>query len=441
MQQQAPDASRTIKSPPSETDKLYSKVIWRLIPFLCLCYVFSYLDRINVSFAKLQMSSELGFSDTVYGFGAGIFFIAYFLFEVPSNMILLKVGPKRWIARIMISWGILTGIMAFTNSAMMFYVLRFLIGVSEAGFFPAIILYLSSWFPSNRRGQIIALFMSAIPLSGILGGVVSGWILDTFNNVGGFGGWRWLFMLESIPTIIIGIWVLFYLDDHLSKAKWLTPEERATLQANIDAEQGSKTHSSFGQMVSSRKVWLLASVFFCVCMGQFGLAFWMPSIIKATGVVSSSKVGLLSAIPWVFGIIAMILVGRHSDATGERRWHYAIAAFISALGLVFAGLWGGANTVLAVTGLTIMCMGLQCLPPIFWTFPTAMLSGVAAAAGIALINSIGNLAGFVSPYMVGWISDKTGSTDLGLFIISACLALGGLIVLIIGTNQPKPQSH
>lgn len=425
------DASTSL----AEEDRVYKRITLRLIPFLCLCYVFSYLDRVNVGFAKLQMSSELKFSDTVYGLGAGIFFLAYFIFEIPSNMLMVRYGARLWISRIMISWSILTGVMAFTNSVTMFYVVRFMIGAAEAGFFPAVILYLTAWYPSNRRSRIIALFMSAIPISGMLGGVLSGWVIESFDQVLGLGGWRWLFIVEAIPSLLIGISVLFYLDDNVSDAKWLKPSEKKMVQDNINSELHTKTHSSIKEMLKSAKVWLLAIVFFCVCMGQFGLGFWMPSIIKATGVTSLSNVGLLSAIPYTFAIVTMILVGRNSDKTGERRWHYAISAFIGGAGLVCAAIWGGHSTVFAVSALTVACMGLQCLPPIFWTFPTAMLGGMAAAAGVALINSVGNLAGFVSPYMIGWIVDQTGSTDIALYVIGGCLAFGGFMILVIGDKR------
>jgi D-galactonate transporter len=416
-------------------DHIYAKVTKRIVPFLCLCYVFSYLDRINVSFAKLQMSSELKFSGTVYGLGAGVFFIAYFLFEIPSNLLMVKVGARRWIARIMISWAVLTGVMAFTNSVTMFYVVRFLIGASEAGFFPAIILYLASWYPSSRRSKIIALFMSAIPISGVLGGLVSGWIIQTFDQVLGLGGWRWLFIVESIPSALMGVAALLYLDDGISQARWLAPAEKALVIANIEREGHTKTHSSVSGVFRSGRVWLLALVFFFVCMGQFTFGFWLPSIIKATGVKSLLDVGLLSAIPYAFGIVTMITVGRHSDKTGERRWHYALGAFFCCAGLVSSALWGSTSTVFAVTALTLGCMGLQSLPAIFWTFPTAMLGGMAAAAGIALVNSVGNLAGFVTPYMIGWLVDNTGSTSVGLYVTGGCIAVSGLVVLAIGGKR------
>jgi len=412
-------------------DATYARVTRRLIPFLCLCFVIAFLDRVNVSFAKLQMQQDLHLSETVYGLGAGIFFIAYFLFEVPSNLIMHRVGARRWIARIMISWASLTCIMAFVHSEMAFYVVRFLLGAAEAGFFPGIILYLTYWYPVQRRSRITALFMTAIPIAGVLGGVGSGWILQSMNGVSGLAGWQWLFLLEGIPSLVVGVCVLFYLDDSIGAARWLTPAQKQLLQNNIDTESSSKKHVSVRSAFRHPLVWLLALVYFGSSMGQYGFGFWLPSIIKATGVSSPLEIGLLSAIPYAFGIAAMLLVGRSSDRTGERRWHYGLSAATAACGLVGAVIWRD-NTAAAMVSLTIASMGLQCLAPVFWTLPTGLLGGVAAAAGIAVINAIGNLAGFVSPYMVGWVKDNMGTTAVAMYAIAGFLLLAGALV-IVGT--------
>ena len=410
-------------------DATYGRVTRRLIPFLCLCFVIAFLDRVNVSFAKLQMLEDLQFSETVYGLGAGIFFVAYFLFEVPSNLIMHRVGARRWIARIMITWALLTAAMAFVRGETGFYVVRFLIGAAEAGFFPGIILYLTYWYPTYRRSRITALFMTAIPIAGVFGGLLSGWILQAMSGRQGLAGWQWLFLLEAAPSFLVGIAALFYLDDSIAAARWLTPAQKQQLQRRIDAESASKVHHSLGAAFKHPLVWLLALVYFGSSMGQYGFGFWLPSIIKATGVSSTLDIGFLSAIPYAFGIAAMVLVGRHSDRTGERRWHYALAAAVAAVGLIGSVVWRD-STVAAMVALTVASMGLQCLAPIFWTLPTGVLGGVAAAAGIAIINAIGNLAGFVSPYLVGWIKDTTGAMTAGMFVIAGFLLLAGALVVL-----------
>ena len=413
----------------------YTQVTRRLIPFLCLCLVIAFLDRINVSFAKLQMMDDLHFSEAVYGLGAGVFFLAYFLFELPSNLIMHRVGARRWIARIMISWALLTGAMALVNDQTTFYILRFLLGAAEAGFFPGIVLYLTYWYPVNRRSRIMALFMSAIPLAGLLGGLFSGWIMDSLDGSHGMAGWQWLFVVESIPSLIVGVAVLFYLDDRIASARWLSEEQKALLQARIDSESQKKTQLSLGAVLRHQLVWMFALVHFGSSMGQYGFGFWLPSIIKATGVESTTHISLLSAIPYAFGVVAMILVGRHSDRTGERRWHYCAAAATGALGLALAVVFQH-NTMAAMFALTLASMGLQSMAPIFWSMPTGMLGGVAAAAGIALINSIGNLAGFFSPYLVGWVKTNTGTTASAMYIIAAFVLMAGLMVVaFVRTNK------
>jgi len=407
-------------------ERAYSIVTWRLVPFLCLCFVIAFLDRVNIAFAKLQMVSELGWSEQIYGFGAGIFFLAYFVCEVPSNLIMHRVGARRWIARIMISWAVLTGLMAFVHTTTAFYVLRFLIGAAEAGFFPGIILYLTYWYPARRRSRVIATFMTAIPIAGVCGGILSGWILSTFHGAAGLAGWQWLFVLECVPSLIVGIAALFYLDDSIRDAKWLDDGTRARLMANIEAEAALRRPA----------VWLLALAYFGAAMGQYGFGFWLPSIIKNMGVGSALNVGVLSAIPYAFGIVAMLAVGRSADRSGEHRWHYLLPCAAAALGLAVSALYSR-QQVVSLAALTVACMGLQCLAPVFWRIPTSLLGGVAAAAGIALVNSIGNLAGFVSPYMIGWIVDHTGSASVALYAIAAFLLLSAGIVVLLPNNSGR----
>ena len=408
----------------------YKKVGWRLIPFLLLCYVVAYLDRVNVGFAKLQMLQDLKFSDTVYGLGAGIFFIGYFLFEVPSNVILHRVGARVWIARIMVTWGLISAGMMFVESVTSFYVMRFLLGVAEAGFFPGIILYLTYWYPAARRARMTALFMSAIALSGVIGGPLSGWIMQSFAGVGGLKGWQWLFVLEGLPSVAVGIATLFYLDDSIDGAKWLTSPEKELLKRNIVAENASKQDLSIRAVFKDGRVWLMSLIYFSFVMGLYGVSFWLPTIIKATGVKDALQIGMLTAIPYGAAVVAMIFVSRSADRTGERRWHVAVPGLLGAVGLVLSVAWGQ-NTVLAMTALTLATMGILTTLPLFWSLPTSFLAGAGAAAGIALINSVGNLAGFVSPFAVGWLKDMTQSTNAGMYLLAASLVVGAMLTLSV----------
>ncbi len=417
----------------------YRKVLWRLIPFLFLCYVVAYLDRVNVGFAKLQMLADLQFSDTVYGLGAGIFFIGYFLFEVPSNMILHRTGARVWIARIMVTWGVISSCMMFVTTPTMFYVLRFLLGVAEAGFFPGIILYLTYWFPSARRARVVALFMTAIALSGVVGGPLSGWIMQAFAGVNGWAGWQWLFLLEGIPSILVGIAVYFYLDDSIAQAPWLSDAEKRLLIDNIRRDEGTRADHSLQQVFRNGQVWLMASIYFCFIMGLYGISFWLPQLVKTAGVKDVLDVGLLTMVPYGLAAVAMVLASRSSDRSGERRWHTAGAGFVGGIGLVLSGIFGG-DLALAMAALSLATMGILTSLPLFWTLPTSLLRGSAAAAGIALINAVGNLAGFVSPFMVGSVKDATGSTTAGLYVLAASLVLGGVLVLLAtrGRQQRTP---
>ena len=428
-------------NPTSENSKTfeestYRKVMWRLLPFLLLCYVVAYLDRVNVGFAKLQMLTDLNFSETIYGLGAGIFFIGYFIFEVPSNVILHRVGARVWIARIMITWGILSALMMFVTTPTMFYVARFFLGAAEAGFFPGIILYLTYWFPAERRGRVTATFMTAVALSGVIGGPLSGYIMKNMTGMNGWAGWQWMFLLEGIPSVLIGIAVLFYLDDRISHAKWLTDAEKALLQRNIKAEEGTKKDLPISQTLTSGRVWLMGLIYFSFVMGLYGISFWLPTIIKATGVKDVLDISLLTAIPYGFAVVAMVLVGRSADRHQERRWHVAIPGLLGALGLVLSVMWRG-DTVLAMAALTLATMGILCTLPLFWSLPTSFLVGAGAAAGIALINSLGNLAGFVSPYMMGWLKDMTKSTDAGMYVLATSLVVGALLTLSVSAKSLK----
>ncbi len=417
----------------------YRKVSWRLIPFLLLCYVVAYLDRVNVGFAKLQMLNDLKFSETIYGLGAGIFFIGYFLFEVPSNVILHKVGARIWIARIMITWGIISAAMMFVTTPTMFYVLRFLLGIAEAGFFPGIILYLTYWYPANRRGRTTTFFMTAIALSGVIGGPLYGWAMQAFHGQTGWAGGPWNFLLEGIPSILVGLLVLAYLDDRIAHAKWLSADEKALLQRNIASEDADKEDPPIGTVLASPRVWLMSAIYFCFVMGLYGVSFWLPTIIKQTGVKGAFDIGLLTAIPYGCAVVGMVLVAFSADRSGERRWHIAIPAVLGALGLVLSVQWHD-STTLAMVALTLATIGILTTLPLFWSLPTAFLAGTGAAAGIALINSLGNLAGFLSPYAVGWLKDLTHSTDSGMYLLAACLVVGAALTLSVPARLVRSKS-
>ncbi len=412
----------------------YSKVNWRLMPYLFACYIFCFLDRVNVGFAKLQMQQQLGFSDTVYGLAAGIFFIGYFIFEVPSNLLLEKVGPRRWIGRIMITWGLVSALTMFANSANTFYICRFVLGVMEAGFFPGIILYFTYWYPAKRRAHTTALFLTAIPVSGVIGGPVSGWILETFSGSHALAGWQWLFLLEGIPSLLMGIVTLWYLDDGIDEAKWLTQDEKQVLKGHIAAEKEEKTRHSLRDGLLDWRVWLFGFVYFCFVVGLYGISFWLPQMIKSTGVQNAFYIGLLTAIPNAVAIIGMLWIGRSSDKTLERRWHTLICAIVAGLGLGFSAAFGS-TTMIAVVAVTVGLVGIMACLSIFWSVPTALLAGTAAAGGIALINSMGNLSGFVAPYMLGYIKDMTKSLSLGLYGLAAFVIIGGILVMLFAPRR------
>lgn len=411
-------------------ETIYRKVAWRIMPLLLVCYIVAYLDRVNVGFAKLQMMQALGFSDVVYGMGAGIFFIGYFLFEVPSNIILHKVGARLWIGRIMISWGCLSAAMMLVSNETAFYIMRFLLGVAEAGFFPGIILYLTYWYPAQRRGRITAMFMTGIPLAGVVGGPLSGYIMKSFDGVSALAGWQWMFLLEGVPAIILGLIVILTMDDRISAATWLSEEERQLLEKNIAEDAQEKQDHAVLHILSSGRVWLMAFIYFSFVMGLYGVSFWLPTIIKAMGVADPLQIGLLSAIPYGAATIAMLLIAKNADRLRERRWHVAIPAVVGAIGLLLSVLWAD-NTLLAMAALTLATACIITTLPLFWSLPTAFLAGTGAAAGIAMINSLGNLAGFVSPYAVGWLKQASGTTSSGMFLLAGSLVLGAILTISV----------
>jgi MFS family permease len=412
-----------------------ARVARRLLPMLMACYFIAYLDRVNVGFASLIMNKALGFSSAVYGFGGGIFFLGYFIFEVPSNVLLSKVGARVWIARILITWGIIAAGTAFIVGPVSFYSIRFALGIAEAGFFPGIILYLTWWFPSYYRSRIVGIFMAAIPLSNILGSLVSGALLGLDGWLG-LAGWQWLFFLEAAPAVILGIAFWIYMTDWPAEAHWLAPDQREWLIARLEAERGQREsirHYSLKQALLDKRVLLLSLVYFGGTFSGYGIVLFQPQIVHrlASGF---GMTGLINAIPYVFAAGAMILWGRHSDHTGERPRHVAIAYAVGAIGLIATAMM--TDPVLTMFTLVIAAMGQSSTGPTFWSLPTAMLSGTAAAGGIALINALGNLGGFFGPYLFGLVKDATGGSFMfALMVIALGPIMSAGIVLALGHDR------
>ena len=449
----------TATTTPEFEKATFDKVAWRLIPFLFLCYIVAFLDRVNVGFAKLQMASQLKFSDAVYGVGAGIFFIGYFIFEVPSNVILERVGARMWIARIMITWGIISSAFMFTDdihwgsiatlfnctdAEFTFYFLRFLLGVAEAGFFPGIILYLTYWFPGSRRAKMVALFMTAIAISNVIGSPISGAIMQYMDGVHGWRGWEWLFLLEGIPSVIIGILVIVLLPNGPRNARWLTPQEQELVVQRVHDEEAHKAElgqrHSFMDAFRDGRVWALAVVYFCGVVCFYAVNFWMPTIIQEVGIDKKDflKVGLLSMIPWGIAAIGMVIWGHHSDKTGERRWHAASGLIVAAIGLGMLAVVGHA-AVASIIALTLVTTGLLGWVATFWSLPTAFLSGTAAAAGIAWINSVGNLGGHFGPDLIGRIRTLTGgASEAAFWALTVVAVIGVVIILLLPKTQRAP---
>ncbi len=410
--------------------RTYAKVSRRLIPFLMLCYLGAYLDRVNVGFAKLQMLNDLRFSETIYGMGAGIFFLGYFLFEVPSNLILHRVGARKWLARIMLTWAVISASFVFVKTPTAFYALRFLLGVAEAGFAPGVILYLTYWFPATRRAKALSIFFMAIPLAGILGGPLSGWIMHSLQGAMNMAGWKWLFLLEALPSLVLGVAILLYLDDGIAKAKWLTESEKNLLARNVASDSAHTTaHMSIRSFIGDRRLWLMAAIYFCVVLGQYGMTFWLPTIIRKSGVADPLWVGVFTAVPYLCAIVALPLIGMSADRRRERRLHLAIPMLISAAGFAILPTLGSVPASIAC--LSIAAAGILASSSQFWSLPTALLGGMSAAAGIAAVNCFANLAGFFSPAIVGWLNDLTGRSTAGLIFISAAVTLGACLVFLV----------
>jgi len=382
-----------------------------------------------VGFAKLQMLKDLSLSDAAFATGAGIFFIGYFFFEVPSNVLLKKYGARMWIARIMISWGIISACMMFVKGQWSFYSLRFLLGIAEAGFFPGIIFYLTLWYPSRYRSTRTAWFVAAIAVSGVIGNPVSGAIMDALSGALQLRGWQWLYLAEGIPSILVGLWVIYYLDSSIEEAKWLTTPEKELLTRNLNAEDKHKTEHKLSDAFKSGKVWALCSIYFTLMIGLYGIAFWLPTIVKGFGVKGYLRVGLITAIPYAVAVVGMILLSNHSDKTGERRLHYVFNVTAGAAGLVLSGIFAS-NPVLAIVFLSIGTLGVIGSMPLFWPIPSAFLAGTAAAAGIGIVNSVGNLGGYVGPNIPIWAKAISPNASAALYVIAVILVIGACITYV-----------
>jgi len=412
------------------------KVYWRLLPFGCLCMIVCYLDRINVGFAALTMRGDLGLSATAFGFGAGCFYAGYCAFEIPSNLALMKLGARFWIARIMLTWGLLSMAMALVWSTISFIAIRFLLGAAEAGFFPGMLLYFTFWFPAAHRGRMVAWFGVATPAAVALGGPISSLLME-LNGVWGLEGWKWLFIGEGLPAVILGIVCLAYLVDGPTKAKWLTQEEKDWLAAEMERERLAVTeehgHISMWQALVNPKVWSLGIIYLGIITPSVGLVLFAPQIIKQAG-LSNFATGFVTSIPYIAGVIGMIVWGHYSDRVNERRWNLFAGCVLSTVALVFAGLTVG--TIVAVAAMCAATVGFYGSKGPFWALPNTILSGTAAAAGLAFINSLGNLGGWFGPTIVGWLADKTGGFQGGLYAIAAFCAMAA-IVTVIGVAAPR----
>ena len=412
-----------------EAERLLARAGWRLIPLMALMYVASFLDRTNISFAALTMNRDLGFSPAAYGFGAGIFFWGYFLFEIPSNLMLEKVGARRWMCRIMVSWGLLSMVTAFVTGPVSFAALRFLLGAAEAGLYPGMILYMTYWFPQATRGRFIALFLAAVPAASVIGAPISGWLLGLG---GALHGWQWMLLLEGVPSVLLGLLVLKLLPDRPATAPWLSPREKEVLTARLAAERagdGAQTLHGFWEMLADKRVWIFIIPDFSIVIGLYGLGLWMPQMIKGLG-FSNTETGLLTALPYLVAIIGMVLIGRSSDRSGERVLHVAGSAALASLGFVGAVFFK--SPLMIMLSFSLASLGIYAALAVFWTLPTAILRGMAAAGGLALLNSFSNLGGFFGPYLMGWLKELTGDYSLGLLVLAGMEFLAAVSVILIG---------
>jgi MFS family permease len=421
-------------SPIAGTDRLYTKIAWRIIPILILIFFFANLDRANVGFAALQMKQELGFSSAAYGLGAGIFFLGYFLFEIPSNIALEKIGAKIWFTRIVLTWGIATGALAFVSDTTWFYILRFIIGAAEAGTAPGVMLFLSQWIPDTQRGRFNSLYWVSVPIAFVAAGPMSGFIMTQFNGLAGYSGWQWLFAVEGILTILVAPLILFGLANDIRDAKWLTEDEKRVAQAGVANLAKSANAHTYKDALRKPETILACLAYFFLLIGYYGIAFWLPQLIKRAGISDTMTIGWLSALPWLAAGLTVVFIGPFSDSQGRRRAVRTIAILMTA-----AGFWMSAyfstNITLSLFGMTMAAVGILSASTVFWANLARIYVGGAAAVGFATVNSIGNLGGFVSPYMLGLVTDSTGSPVLGMYAITASIVISGVLMSICFRNS------
>ncbi|WP_345817574.1 MFS transporter (plasmid) [Paraburkholderia sp. PREW-6R] len=426
----------------AEEYAVYSKIAARLLPYLLLLYIVAFLDRINVSFAKLSMAADIGLSDTAYGLGAGIFFIAFCIFEIPSNLLLQRFGARFWIARIMVTWGLICAAMAWISTPMHFYILRFMLGFAEAGFYPGIILYLTYWFPSRLRGQATAVFVVGIALAGVIGAPACGWIMSHMQTFSLFRDWQWLFLLTGMPAILLGVSTYFYLQDSPQDAHWLNDAEKRFVTEDLARDPANhREHHRLSDAFSNLWVWVLALINFTIVISLYGVSFWLPQIVKNLGVDNTFYNGLLVAIPSLLAAITMVLVARHSDRTLERRWHVVGCAIVATIGLLLAAIYPG-QAYVSLFGLSLAMMGVLSGFSMLWTVPPLLLSGTAIAAGIALITTVGNFGGYAGPYLVGYVKQVTGHLEYALYCLAALSLLGAIATALLPVlRQPETASR
>nr|WP_321940771.1 MFS transporter [Burkholderia cepacia] len=428
---ETPDERKAIPadSSPADLDALYRRIGWKLMPLLLVAQVLAYLDRVNVGAAKLQMAGDLGLSDTVYGIGAGIFFVGYFLFEVPSNLMLHRVGARVWIARIMVTWGIVSAAAAWVHSPATFYLQRLILGVAEAGFFPGIVLYLTYWFPSHRRGRMTTLFMSATAVAGIVGNMLSGWIMTNLDGFAALSGWQWTFVIEGLPTVVVGLAVHYLLPSRPNDARWLSPEEADAVLRGLDVNAGRAEETQRASRLSASEMVLLTTIYFLLLVGLYGIGFWLPTLVKETGLTKLSWIGVCSAIPYVIAVLAMNVGARSADRAGNWAAYVVGGAGVASVGFILSASFSGALPAV-IAGLSLAAAGTLTALPLFWHLPTMRLTGTAAAAGIATINCFGNLAGFAGPIAFGWLKDRHHDA-IGPTMLLALSALAAALLTAI----------
>ncbi|WP_416360079.1 MFS transporter [Burkholderia cepacia] len=428
---ETPDERKAIPadSLPADLDALYRRIGWKLMPLLLVAQVLAYLDRVNVGAAKLQMAGDLGLSDTVYGIGAGIFFVGYFLFEVPSNLMLHRVGARVWIARIMVTWGIVSAAAAWVHSPATFYLQRLILGVAEAGFFPGIVLYLTYWFPAHRRGRMTTLFMSATAVAGIVGNMLSGWIMTNLDGFAALSGWQWTFVIEGLPTVVVGLAVHYLLPSRPNDARWLSPEEADAVLRGLDVNAGRAEETQRASRLSASEMVLLTTIYFLLLVGLYGIGFWLPTLVKDTGLTKLSWIGVCSAIPYLIAVLAMNVGARSADRAGNWAAYVVGGAGVASVGFILSASFSGALPAV-IAGLSLAAAGTLTALPLFWHLPTMRLTGAAAAAGIATINCFGNLAGFAGPIAFGWLKDRHHDA-IGPTMLLALSALAAALLTAI----------